>query len=59
MTEAKADAILALRDQLGQFRGIYEVGLAEGISGEYFEHVLIHYLYIEGDPDSVAQKTEN
>lgn len=55
MTETKADAILSLRNQLGQFRGIYELSLAEGISGEYFEHVLIHHLYIEGDPDSVAQ----
>ena len=59
MTEAKADAILTLRNNLEEFHGIYEISLAEGISGEYFERVLIHYLYIEGDPYSAAQKPES
>ena len=58
MTEEKADAILKLRGALGSFRGIYEMAFAEGISGEYFEHVLRTHLYVEGDPHSIARPAE-
>ena len=57
MTVEKADAILAMRSNLKQFHGIYEVSLAEGISGEYFERVLMHHLYVEGDPNSIIPDT--
>lgn len=52
MTEARADAILTMRERLGEYHGIYEIMLADGISGEYFERVLHVYLYVEGDPYS-------
>lgn len=52
MTEARADAILDLRCRLGEYHGIYEIMLADSISGEYFETVLHVYLYVEGDPYS-------
>ena len=52
MTEARADAILDMRSRLGAYHGIYEIVLADGISGEYFERVLRVYLYVEGDPYS-------
>lgn len=52
MTEQCADAILAMRESLGSYHGIYEIMLAEGISGAYFENVLHEYLYVEGDPNS-------
>ena len=58
MTGEKADAILTVRQNLKGFQGIYELTLAEGISGDYFEHVLKQYLYVEGDPYSVARRQE-
>lgn len=59
MTEEKADSLLKLRDHLKGFHGIYELSLAEGISGDYFENVLKQYLYIEGDPYSIAGQEKN
>ena len=58
MTEETADAILKMREQLKGYHGIYEMSLAEGVSGEYFENVLKQYLYVEGDPYSVAGKSD-
>ena len=58
MDEEKADAILDLRRELTCFDGIYELSLAKGISGEYFEHVLKQHLYVAGDPHSDARQTE-
>ena len=52
MTEAKADAILAMRGELKGYYSVYELTLADGISGEYFEQVLSRCLYVEGDPNS-------
>ena len=52
MTEARTDAILAMRSELKGYYSVYELTLADGISGEYFEKVLIRYLYVEGDPNS-------
>ena len=56
MTEERAEAILTMRQNLRGYRGIYEVSLAEGISGEYFEHVLKAHLYVADDPYSTAQE---
>ena len=53
MTEELADAILALREQIGGFRGIYEITLADKLSGRYFEDVLRNYLYVTDDPYSI------
>lgn len=58
MTEEKADAVLQMRDNLKGYHGIYEISLAEGISGEYFEYVLKEHLYIVGDPHSTAAPQE-
>lgn len=52
MTESKADAILAMRGELKGYYSVYELTLADGISGEYFEKVLSRCLYVEGDPNS-------
>lgn len=49
MTEALADSILAMRERLGGYRGIYELVHAEP-DALYFEEVLRDWLYVEGDP---------
>ena len=58
MTESKADAILAMRGELKGYYSVYELTLADGISGEYFEQVLSRYLYVEGDPNSHPAEQE-
>jgi DNA uptake protein ComE-like DNA-binding protein len=47
MTDRIADGILALREQFGRFGNIYELDLADGMDGTYFEEVLREYLYVE------------
>lgn len=47
MTERLADDILALRERLGGFQNLYELGLLDSLNGVYFEEVLRNYLYIE------------
>lgn len=54
MTVEMADAILTMRSNLKGYHGIYEISLAEGVPGDYFEYTLKQYLYIVGDPYSVA-----
>ena len=58
MTESKADAILAMRGELKGYYSVYELTLADGISGEYFEQVLSRCLYVEGDPNSHPAEQE-
>ena len=50
MTEKLADEILHLREQLGAYHNIYELGLIDGLNGVYFETVLREYLYCEPEP---------
>ncbi|MCQ2417103.1 MAG: helix-hairpin-helix domain-containing protein [Oscillospiraceae bacterium] len=49
MTEKLADEILQLRQVLGAFQNVYELGLLEHLNGRYFEDVLKQYLYTEED----------
>lgn len=58
MTAEMADAILTMRNNLKGYHGIYEISLAEEISGVYFENVLKQYLYVEGDPYSIASEPD-
>ncbi len=54
MTEAIADDILAMRERLGGYHGIYELTLIEHLSGKYFQEVLYTHLYVAGDPNSIS-----
>ena len=46
MTEELADAILSMREQLGGYQNLHELLLVDGLSPEYFEHMLREHLYI-------------
>ena len=49
MTEELADRILNLREQIGEFRTVFELTLLEGIGAAFITEKLCPYLYVEGD----------
>lgn len=49
MTEALADGILQMRDQLGGYDSIYELMLVSGVTERYFHDVLRNCLYAEAE----------
>ena len=58
MTEPCADAILAVRDEIGGFSSIYELLGAEPVTERYFADVLRVHLYVQADQpmrDSAAE----